>query len=158
MLQIRCGISEELAIFSQYIGDYVFKGMIKLHFPLGSTQGAATGPGALTNEETNALQYAAGYVPRALKEALSKSAHPLKKDLQLCLLGLLDDGGEECGGESKGWILGVSDPGGHLFLSPIPATTVLFEPLLLICVRLLQYLRTKRFLYKPGNEASVSHT
>ena len=66
--------------------------MIKLHFPLGSAQGTATGPGALTNEETNALRYAAGYVPRALKKALSKSAHPLKKDLQLCLLDLLDDG------------------------------------------------------------------
>ena len=104
LLSGRCSRSgvgyQESAIFSQYIGDYVFKEMIKLHFPLGSTQGAATGPGALTNKETNAHRYAAGYVPRALKKALSKSAHPLKKDLLLCLLDL----DEECSDESKDWI------------------------------------------------------
>ena len=118
VFQIRCGISEESAIFFQYIGDYVFKEMIKLHFPLESAQGTATGPGALTNEETNALRYAAGYVPRALKKALSKSAHPLKKDLQLCLLDLLDDGDEECSDESKDWIK-LINRGGLTLISDI---------------------------------------
>ena len=42
--------------------------------------------------------------PRALIKALSKSAQPLKNDLQLCLLDLLDDGDEECSDESKDWI------------------------------------------------------
>ena len=76
--QIRCGISEKSAIFSQYKGDYVFKEMIKLHFPLGSTQGAATGPGALTNEETNALWYAAGYCQEHWRKH-SPSLHTLWK-------------------------------------------------------------------------------
>ena len=31
------------------------------------------------------IRYAAGYVPRALKQKLLKSTHPLKDDLQLCL-------------------------------------------------------------------------
>ena len=92
------------SIFCQYIGDYVFKQLIKLHYPLDeSSEGAVAGCSMLTYEERNALQYAAGYVPRALKKKLNKSAHPLKEDLQLCLLDLLDDGDEDSY-ESQDWV------------------------------------------------------
>lgn len=56
-------------------------------------------------------------MPRALKKALSKSAHPLKKDLQLCLLDLLDDGDEE-NSESKDWIE-LIDRGGLTHINDI---------------------------------------
>ena len=106
------------AIFCQYVGDYVFKQMIKLHCPIESTESIPASPAApLTYEAANALRYAAGYVPRALKKALSKSAHPLKKDLQLCLLDLLDDGDEE-NSESKDWIE-LIDRGGLTHINDI---------------------------------------
>ena len=38
-----------------------------------------------------------------LKKKLKKSTHPLRDDIQLCLLDLLDDGDEESG-ESTEWI------------------------------------------------------
>jgi len=38
-----------------------------------------------------ALRYAAGYIPRHLKKRLTKSAHPLKNELTLCLLDPLQD-------------------------------------------------------------------
>lgn len=53
------------------------------------------GDHSLTFEELNALRYAAGYVPRALRKKLAKSAHPLKDQLILCLLDLTDDADDE---------------------------------------------------------------
>ena len=50
-------------------------------------------------------------MPRALKKKLLKSAHPLKEDLQLCLLDLLDDGDEEPSG-SQDWVTLLLDRGG----------------------------------------------
>ena len=99
----KSGNSEVSPIFYQYIGHHVFKQLIKLHHPLESGEGMAVSHPTLTYEETNALYYAAGYVPRALKKKLMKSAHPLKEDLQLCLLDLLDDGDEDAN-ESKDWV------------------------------------------------------
>ena len=80
-----------------------FRGLIKLHCPLESSEATATAHSALTYEEINAIRYAAGYVPRALKKKLTKSPHPLKEDLQVCLLDLLDDGHKESN-ESQDWI------------------------------------------------------
>lgn len=45
--------------------------------------------------ETNAVRYAAGYVPRSLKKKLTKSANPIKEDLLLCLAELIDIDGSE---------------------------------------------------------------
>ena len=36
-------------------------------------------------EEENALRYAAGYIPRALRRKLERSSHHLKEELILCL-------------------------------------------------------------------------
>ena len=81
-------------IFYQYVTDVVFNEMIKQQYPIEKTQ-STTSEVTLTRDEVNALRYAAGYVPRALRQKLHKSAHPLKDELTLCLLDLLDDGDEE---------------------------------------------------------------
>ena len=106
----KSGNSTFSPIFCQYVGDQVFKELIKLHCPLESSEATATAHSALTYEEINAIRYAAGYVPRALKKKLTKSAHPLKEDLQLCLLDLLDDGDEESN-ESQDWIASINRGG-----------------------------------------------
>ena len=41
--------------------------------------------------EANTLRYAGGYVPRALMKKIKISGHPLKNELTVCLLDLLDD-------------------------------------------------------------------
>ena len=70
--------------------------------PVSESAGAEQQP-SITKQELNALRYAAGYIPRALSKKLKKSAHPLKDELQLCLLDLLDDGDEE-GGTAEEWL------------------------------------------------------
>ena len=44
-------------------------------------------------EEKNALRYAAGYIPRALKSKIEYSGHSSKESLALCLLDLIEDDG-----------------------------------------------------------------
>ena len=88
-------------IFCQYVGHHVFQQLIKLQYP--PSEAAKTSRSALTYDKINALHFAAGYVPRILKKKLLKSAHPLKEDLQLCLLDLLDDGDEDSN-ESQDWV------------------------------------------------------
>ena len=51
--------------FYQYVGHYIFKELVKIYHPLEPSSDAAPEP--LTDAETNALKYAAGYVPRMLK-------------------------------------------------------------------------------------------
>ena len=92
--------AEMSPIFCQYVGHYVFKELIKLHHPLDPLPAVAVE--SLTHAETCALRYAAGCVPRMLKKKLKKSTHPLREDILLCLLDLLDDGDEN--GESTKWI------------------------------------------------------
>lgn len=82
--------AEMSPIFCQYVGHYVFKELIKLHHPLDPLPAVAVEP--LTHAETCALRYAAGCVPRMLKKKLKKSTHPLREDILLCPLDLLDDG------------------------------------------------------------------
>ena len=121
-------------MFCQYVGHRVFKELIKLSHPLDECADI-TVPPKLTYEETNALRYAAGYVPRALKQKLSKSAHPLKEYLQLCILDLLDDGDEETSG-SQDWV-DLIDCGG---LTRVNNTT--FEVFLAMECELRRHLHT----------------
>ena len=72
-------------IFFQFVTDVMFKQLIKCHFPLNNDKSQAEKNEALTYEESNALRYAAGYVPRALRKRLEKGSHPLKEELILCL-------------------------------------------------------------------------
>lgn len=56
-----------------------------------------------TYEELNGIRYAAGWVAQALKKKLKRSSHPLKEDLGLHLMGLLDDGDDDQQ-KSKEWV------------------------------------------------------
>jgi len=98
------------AIFYQHVGDYMVKDLIENHFKLVAPPSRDVEQLTLNFYEASALQYAAGYVPRALTKKLKKSAHPLKDELTLCLLDLLDDGEDEHT-ESHEWILSL-DRGG----------------------------------------------
>lgn len=60
---------------------------------------------SLTYEEKNALYFTAGYVPRALKKKLSRSAHPLKERLICCLTDMMQGYNEDSDDdESRDWI------------------------------------------------------
>ena len=82
-------------IFYQYVTTAIFKEVIKHQFPINAETGPAKDLPALTYEESNALRYAAGYVPRALRKRLEKGSHPLKEEIILCLA-------EMCGDEGNG--------------------------------------------------------
>jgi len=83
-------------IFWQCVGDRIFKSLIKKSFPVIRQEAEVddTITPTISYQEMNALRYAAGYVPRAHRKKLKKSANPLKRQLLLCLMDLLDDGDE----------------------------------------------------------------
>lgn len=64
----------------------------------------------LTEEELKALRYTAGFIPHSLLKKMSKSAHPQKKELCLCLRELLDDSKDEAT-LSQQWVT-LMDRGG----------------------------------------------
>ena len=97
------------AIFYQHVGDFMIKELIKENFKVCSSTHVDQEP-VLNMYEANALRYAAGYIPRALRKKLQNSAEPLKDKLIICLLDLLDDG-EDKHVESHEWILSI-DRGG----------------------------------------------
>ena len=107
-LQGSVGVSS-CAIFYQHVGDFMIKELIKENFKVCSSTHVDQEP-VLNMYEANALRYAAGYIPRALRKKLQNSAEPLKDKLIICLLDLLDDGEDEHV-ESHEWILSI-DRGG----------------------------------------------
>ena len=50
---------------------------------------------SLDYEEVNALRYTAGYVIRALRKKIDRSAHPLMEELILCLVEMEENEGTE---------------------------------------------------------------
>ncbi len=117
---LKSGVTETSSMFCQYVGDHVFKELIKATYPLVEPAASSATPSQsmpLTYEEVNTLRYAAGWVPRALKKKLSKSTHPLSKDLKLCLLDLLDEGDEETILVNRGGLTLVNDLTFEVFLA-----------------------------------------
>ena len=57
-----------LPMFIQYVGHHIFKGIIKATLMPLNKSNAMSSSDDLTYAETNAICYAAGYVPRALKK------------------------------------------------------------------------------------------
>ena len=96
-------------IFYQYITTYMFRELIKKQFPAPSLPDSCNMQQCLTYEEKNALYYAAGYIPRALRKQLERSKHELKEELILCLHELTEDDGID--DESQDWIKKI-DRGG----------------------------------------------
>ena len=76
-------------IFYQRVTDILYKEtilrLIEEDQPVDSAKEAF-----LTFEGKNALYFTAGYLPRALKKKLSKSAHPYKENLICCLSDMID--------------------------------------------------------------------
>ena len=90
LMQLSIGKSAS-PIFYQYITDVLFKTMIKCHFPVNPVPCQAHDVSPLDYQESNALHYAAGYVPRAIQKRLKTGTHPLKEELVLCLVELCED-------------------------------------------------------------------
>lgn len=141
-LTSSASVSTVSPMFYQYVGNFIFKELICEHFPIEKSSDANPIQ-PLTYDETNALRYAAGYIPRALKKKLPKSAHPLKEDIQLCILDLLDDGDEEKD-ESQDWIQ-LADRGG---LTRVNNTT--FEVFVAMEYELRRHIR-------PGQQLDLEH-
>ena len=97
-------------ILCQYVSHHIFKLLITKHFTIDPTSSKSDDPKPLTLEETFGLRYAAGYIPRSLRKKLTKSKHPLKNDLLLCLFDLLDEG-DDNDHESKRWVESINRGG-----------------------------------------------
>ena len=82
--------------FYQSIGNAILEKLLRERCSVSQSAGTDQQTSIMT-QELNALRYAAGYIPIALLKKLKKSAHPLKDELQLCLLDLLDDGDKKGG-------------------------------------------------------------
>ena len=88
-------------IFYQYVSDSAFKALIKVRFVVDESPATVCTQG-FSYEEENALRYASGYIPRALRRKLERSSHHLKVELILCLLDLTEDQ-EELSDRSEDW-------------------------------------------------------
>ena len=100
---IRC--EPACPIFFQFITDAIMEELIRDHFPAVESSQKTT-KASLDYEERNALRYTAGYVVRDLEKKIRRSAHPLKKELLLCILELLESGVEE-EDDSAMWVKSV---------------------------------------------------
>ncbi len=109
-------------IVFQYLTDKIFRRLICDHFPTPvEKQAGSTSQQRLSYEEQNAMRYAAGYIPRALRKRLERSSHPLKEELVLCLLDLTED--EDGSHESEDWIKRI-DRGGLKHVTHLMFTTL----------------------------------
>ena len=63
-----------------FITTYMFRELIKKQLPAPSLPDSCNMQRCLTYEEKNALYYAAGYIPRALRKELEHSKHELKEE------------------------------------------------------------------------------
>ena len=69
----------------------ILEKVIQSQFPVDSDHEqstSATPP--LDFEEANALRYCGGYLLHSLKKKISRSAHPLKEKMLLCIHDLLE--------------------------------------------------------------------
>lgn len=124
--------TEACPIFYQYVTDRLFKVLIKLHFPVSVPAVNETSmENSLTYEEVNALRYAAGYVPRALRKKLEHGSHPLKEELILCLYDMTEDDGQENTSQSEHWI-NLIDRGG---LKHVNSATYMLFVAMELCIR-----------------------
>ena len=109
LMQLSIGKSAS-PIFYQYITDVLFKTMVKYHFPVNPVASQPHDVPPLDYQESNALRYAAGYVPRAIRKRLERGSHPLKEELVLCLVELCEDDGTDVDA-SADWTKAISRGG-----------------------------------------------
>ena len=113
-------------ILTQHLTSLMFREMIKERFPLEKGTSTSEDLPPLSAVEENALRYAAGYVCRNLRKKLERSSHPLKEELILGIMDLLDccdeDDDEEA--SSVTWLNSI-DRGGLWHVSD--TTFVVFQ-------------------------------
>ena len=96
--------------FYQEVTDIVFENIISSALPLADS--TVSDPASITYDDTNVINYAAGYVCRKIHNNVAHSSNPEKAELMRCIEGLLkakDDEGEES--SSAEWVNEV-DRGG----------------------------------------------
>ena len=101
----KCSQLEMSHMFCQYIGHRFFLHLIKSQCNFAAHDINSKMPIDLTDEENQALCYAAGYIPRSLKKKILKSSRPHQQILD----DLLSDGTEES--VSTEWITAVNRGG-----------------------------------------------
>lgn len=102
-------------VFYQYVGHFIFKNLVKERFVPRKNVLEPSGHDIITSEEMNAIRYAAGYVPRAVKKRLSRTSKPNKEDLICCLSDLICDAGEDPNLYSD-WLCSI-DRGGLVYVN-----------------------------------------
>ena len=105
-------------IFLQHITNYIFKQLVKKRVPvatLTTSQQTTYSTQSLTYDEKNALQYAAGYIPRNLKQKIKRSSYSNKKALQMCLQDVIEEDGMG-DDDSQDWVKLV-DRGGLMLVT-----------------------------------------
>ena len=102
---LKAEVGQISVICYQYIGDKIFKKLIKTMYPLAAEKAESSLANCeLTYEETNAVRYAAGYVVKSLQKKMLKTTHAAQKDdFQLCLSQLVQ-ADDEAQDESQDWI------------------------------------------------------
>ena len=94
--------------FYQYVGDSVFKALVWKECPVESHTASTTT--SITNEEANAIRYAAGYTLRALRRKIEASSHRMKEELVLAIMELVGDEDEHQEASAE-WV-NLTDRGG----------------------------------------------
>ena len=78
----------------QFITDSIFKTLVQQQFQIEGTEEASVGA-PLSLQEENVINYAAGYVCRAIRKRLERSSDSEKAELILCVMELLQDDDED---------------------------------------------------------------
>ena len=106
-------LSEELQLIpnlNQHFINIIFENIISLALPLADS--TVPDPGPITYDDTNVINYAAGYVCRKIHYSVAHFSKPEKPELLRCVGGLLkvkDDEGKES--SSAEWVNEVNRGG-----------------------------------------------
>ena len=76
-------------LFYQCTTKHIFEKVIQTQFPLELNL-VSLPVAKIDYEESDTLRYCAGYILRSVKKKIDASAHPLKKELLLCVEDLLE--------------------------------------------------------------------
>ena len=98
-------------ILTQHVTSLMFRDMIQQRFPIEKGTSTSNDLPPLSNVEENALHYAAGYVCRNIRKKLERFSHPLKEELILGIMDLLDSTDDDDDASSETWLNSI-DRGG----------------------------------------------
>lgn len=93
---------EPSPVFYQRLTDIVFRKVMQDHFTYSDCS-RTDEVAPISDQEGNALRYAAGYVCRHLRKKIERGSHELKEELILCLMALVKDRNSEEYGTNEEW-------------------------------------------------------